>query len=272
MRRKFSLFFAGLAVLALFAVPLYSQAVFSAGASPRIGADIGATELTGGLVFAVDNGTTAAGSITVRYSALITNNNASDIIVTPTWGTVNPAVLDRATNSIVIDVPAGGGIGNQILVAGIRVALAGYSYTNVTATITGMTGNSILAGQTTVTVISAVMKPFSVTLGNPISWRNGAAVNSSTQVLVSENFIGAFSSAIGFYGQTARSRLVFNPFPDLPEGVTVTFPATVTSTGTGAVFTTTSGAAEIIPRTEGTETITTINTVTYEYQGVPQSN
>ncbi len=269
MAHKLYVILLGIGVFAFIAVPGYAQATFSAAATPTTAADIGVAELTGGIQLTVISGTVAAGSFMIQYSAPITNNTASEIIVTGNGllGGVSLTQLDRANNTVTINVPASSGpaIGSQILLVGVRVALASSDSSVVTATITG-TGNALVAGQNRLTVIGSIQEPFSVTLGDALAWTNGTVTNPATSVQIQENYAGALTSSIGLYGETVASQLRITPFPSIPLGVTVTFPATVTSLEDGATFTTASGTYETVPRKDGS------TQVIYYYSGVPASS
>ncbi len=274
MHHKVTAILIGMGLIIICTVPLFAQATFSTAATPLFGADIGFAEMTGGIVLTVASGTTVASSFDIQYSAPITNNNASEIIVVGTGslsGISSTPILNRSRNSITLDVPAGGTVatGSTIRIAGVRVALAGGNYSTVTATISGSgpSGNAILAGQSILTVINSIQAPFTVTLGDPVTWSNGAinSASPSVSVKIKESYAGAFSSYIGLYGQTQPSQLRVTPFPAIPPGVTLTFPATVVSLEDGAFITTTSGISETVPRTDGS------TEVVYNYTAVPLS-
>ncbi len=249
----------------LWGSPLFSQATFTVSSSAVTATDIGVTELTGQVILTVNSGTTAQAPLSVQYSALITNNSASEINVNGTGGLVGISltpVLDRANNLVKIDVPAGGGAGSRIMINGVRVALAGQNYTNVTATITSTisNGNAILSGQQNVVVINSIQQPFTVDMSSiPISWKNGQVVNPGTFIVVTETYQTAFSDAVGQYGQTLPTELRIEPFPALPPGVTLTF-APSASAATGATFATADGQQVTVPRSDGT------TSVVYQFQ------
>jgi hypothetical protein len=246
-----------LSIVILSAAPLFGQATFAVASSSTTGADIGVTELTGAIGLTVISGGTVAAPLFVRYSATITNNSASEISVLGTGGLSGIAsspALDRSSNTLRIDVPAGGTASNQIRIAGVRVALAGQNYTNVTATISTLiaNGNAIVAGQGTVVVLGSIQQPFAVDLpDNVITPGNGSAVNADVSITVSERYAAAFSGSVGQFGQTVPVEIRISPFPSIPPGVTLTYAATATSMETGASFATVSGQPETVPRSDG---------------------
>jgi hypothetical protein len=242
----------------------FAQAVFKLSSSPGTAADIGYAELAGPIVFTVSSGTgkTVAAPILIVYSAPITNNDASEISVIGTGGlsvVASSPVLDRTANSILINVPAEGTGGNQISVYGVRLAVAGLNVSQVSAFISSptATGNSF-AGQLNPVVIASIMQPFSIdeSVASPLSFSNGVVTRPSTSFLIAENYLNAFTSNIGIAGQTVATRIRITPFPDIPEGIQITFPPIVTSDETGARFTTLSGQSETIPRADGSTDVT----------------
>ncbi len=255
---KLAIIFLSVGVLAFSSAPLFGQATFGVGSSSIVGADIGVTELTAPIIMGIASGLSVEAGFVVQYSAHLMNSPSSGITVTGTGGLAGVTAAAMAgSDSILINVPGGGAPGDSITIAGARVALAGNGYKTVSATIgaTDSSGNAIIAGQNTVTVISAIKQPFSVTFDS---------TSNSSSILVKENYTHAFTSDIGVFGQTAATRLRINPFPAIPKGVTFTFPQTVSSPEDGATFTTTSGIAETIPRADGS------TTVTYIYNGPPE--
>jgi len=231
----------------------FGQALFTVGSSSSTAADIGNAEIAGPITLTVASGTTVNAPILISYSAPMTNNTGSEITVTGSGGlsTISgPTDFDFSTNSIVVEVPAGGAIGDTITISGVRIALAGSTLSQVTASVVGLssTGNAFMAGQTNPVVIGQIARPFQVdeTTEPPLAFSNGMATISSTTFKVTENYANAFA---GSGPSEGRIRIV--PFPVLPEGIRVTLGATVVSHETGAYFTTLSGESETIPREDG---------------------
>jgi hypothetical protein len=244
------------------AASLYGQATFSIGSASTEVADIGIAELSGSITFTVTSGTTVAAPFFIRYPATITNNAASEISVTGTGGLAGIAsspTIDSSNNTLIINVPAGGVAGDKITIQGVRVSVAApQKLTQVTTTVTASTnGNAILTGQGTPSVINRTVQPFSVDLSSApaLAYTNGIVINPSTTVIIREGFLNAFTSAVGSFGQTVPTQFRITPFPSIPSGVQLTFAATATDATTGATLTTTSGAAEIVPRADGTTAV-----------------
>jgi hypothetical protein len=251
---------ASLCLFSLCTAPLFGQAVFSLASSPTSGADIGAAELTGQVVFAVTSGTSSAAAFILQYSAMITNNSATEILVTGTGGLAGIASHPtfEGTDSILINVPAGGAAGDQIRIQGVRVALAGGQYSNVTAIVGSPTGsgNSLAGGSNLITVVSAVLQPFTVDVSSitPLAFSRGTITNGTASFVIREGYANAFTSAVGTSGQTVPTSIRLTPYPAIPAGLSVTFPATV-NIGTGAGLNTSSGADETIPRSDGSTAV-----------------
>jgi hypothetical protein len=252
--------------------PLFAQATFTVSSSSPTGADIGVAELAGQVVLTVNSGTTVDSAFLIQYSAPITNASAAEISVVGTGGLMGIAsapALDRTNSALTIIVPAGAAAPSQIRITGVRVALAGLNRTNVTATVsaTGSGGNTVVAGQGTVEVISSIKQPFVFQYDpNQIALSNLSAMSATATITIAENYPEAFSSAVGVAGRTVPTMIRFNPFPSIPQGVTLTFAATATSAETGATFQTASGAAETVPRSDGT------TSVVYRFSGVGNSD
>jgi hypothetical protein len=247
---------AAFALLALATASAHAQAVFDVGSSALVAADIGHTELTGPISLIVKSGATVEAPFVVTYSALITNNAASEIHVSGTGGLAGiPTVpiLDRVANAIVIQVPAGGVAGDMILISGARITAAGLNISQVNARITGVpNGNSIAVGQDFPVVIGSLAKPFSMDeSAPPLSFDEKKAVRDSASFRVIEGFKNAFAGVEEEGGRTLASRIRITPFPSIPEGISVTFDALALSNETGAAFRTLSGNAETVPRPDG---------------------
>jgi hypothetical protein len=262
---------ASLCLFSLCTASLFGQAIFSLASSPTSGADIGAAELTGQVTFSINSGTSAAAPFILQYSAMITNNSATEIRVTGTGGLAGIAAHPtlQGTDSILINIPAGGAAGDRIQIQGVRVALAGAQYSNVTAIVgspTG-TGNSLVGGSNVINVVSAVLQPFTVDVSTitPLAFSRGTITNGTASFVITEGYASAFTSAVGTFGQTVSTSIRLTPYNVIPAGLSVTFPATV-SAGTGAALNTSSGADETIPRSDGS------TAVVYKYTAVGGSD
>ena len=250
--------------------PVFAQAPFTVASETLVGADIGYAELAGSITFTVIAGTTVEAPIQISYPVPITNNAAAEILVTGTGGLSGiPAapVLDRENNTIIIQVPGGGLLGDTIEVRGVRLALAGQNLTQVEATVRSpISGNPITVGETNPIVVASIQQPFSfIQKSAPFSFLHGRAANSNSSFMISEEYPSAFAGNAGIGGQTLPTRLRFTPFPSIPEHVHIAFPRTIISPETGAVFQTVSGTPETVPRADGS------TDVIYEFSGAAGS-
>ena len=238
----------------------FAQGVFGVASSAAIAADIGFAEPAGTISLTVISGTTVAAPLMITYSAPITNNAASEISISGTGvlsGIAASPILDRANNAITINIPAGGTVGNQVLISGVRVAISGLELTQVQATITSPAGTgNLIALHTNPVVIGTITEPFSLDQSGvaPLSYAAGTAINDSTSFVLAENFSNAFTGTIGIGGQTLPTRIRITPFPALPDGVKIAFASPATAQ-TGAMLTTLSGSPETVPRTDGSSDV-----------------
>ena len=253
-------------------VPVFGQAVFGVATSQPPAADIGVTELTGEVVLTVLSGTTVEAPFAITYSARITNASAAEIEVTGTLGLVGIApapTLDAGTNTIIINVPAGGVAGNQIHIRGVRVDIADQGTSQVTATVKSVTtgGNPISAGQETGPVIGQVTVPFAIDQSGsaPLAYENGVATMPHSSFIIREGYVTAFTDNVGVYGQTVPTLIRITPFPEIPKGVKVTLGVVAASTETGSTLRTLSGEPETVPREDGS------TSVIYEFTSAPGS-
>lgn len=242
----------------------YAQGVFSVGSSQPIVADIGLAEVSGPLSFVVVSGTTVQAPLEIQYSAPITNNDASEILVTGTGTLAGSTVsIDRIKNSIIVNVAAGSGTGDRLTIFNVRLAISGLATPEATATIFSptATGNQLIAGQTVLPVIGAISEPFSIdqTVWDPLTYTDGKVTQAQTYFDISESYANALVASPAGVG-----RIRINPFPTIPAGLTITYGAQALSV-TGAVFTTLSGNPETVPRADGS------TDVVYQLTGGPGS-
>jgi len=240
----------------------FAQATYSVGSIPVTAVvNTGQVELTGSITFSqVNNGNNSnLGTITVTYPAPITvamaalnaatagvrivnaSGYAIDVTNPPTLLTTVGilSVSSGATTGygqVVIQVPSGVGPTGTFTLTGIRVAIAGTTLTSMNATIS-TTNNAVTAGQTTVTVISSIAAGISAVNASG-SGRVVGAVNATTGVVgtqptltVTEGFLNAWGDPANSTNAGIRITLT----SALPTGVTITFPATVTSNGVNPI-------------------------------------
>jgi hypothetical protein len=259
----------GVVLLCVSTAPVFGQAVFGVATSQPPCADIGVTELTGEIALTVLSGMTVAAPFAIEYSAPITNSSAAEIHVSGTLGLAgidSVPTIDSGKHVISINVPARGSEGSQIHIRGVRVDLAGHGPIPVTATIKSVTtgGNTISAGQGTGPVTGLITAPFKIDLGEPLSFRSGTPVVSSTSFTIREGYVNAFTDSVGDFGQTVPTEIRITPFPEIPKGVEVTLGARATAVGTGATLKTLSGNPVTLPSKSGSTSATYVFTSTPE--------
>jgi len=238
----------------------FAQATFSVGSIPVTAVvQTGLTEKAGDITFTAVSGTSVAGSITISYGVPITEpfpsetTNALNVVTVtgPAGVAINSAASNHAAGVLVISIPAGvTAASGQITVSGVRVAVAGTTLTNLNATITAF-GNAITANQTTVLVIASVGPG----IGSVNATASGSATarilgttgqifnpNASTlivgttgvagHVVLKEGFLDAWDNINP--ATSAGLGLQFTLSANPPAGVTIQFPATVSTDGVGS--------------------------------------
>jgi hypothetical protein len=247
--KKFKIITAAFCLILFCTAGSFAQAVFTVSSTHPTAADIGHAELAGSIGLTVVAGTTVAAPLTVVYSAPITNNSASEITVNGTGALAASTVsLDQASNTVIVRVAAGGHVGDALEISGVRVAIFGLNISKVSASIFSPdpSTNSLTAGETNPVVIAEIMQPFSIdqSANPPLSYAHGTVTQWSTSFTIAEMYQNAFAGSPAGIG---RLRLI--PFPSIPEGLQLTFPASVVAGD--ATFRTLSGNAETVPRADG---------------------
>lgn len=240
----------------------FAQATFSVGSIPVTAVvNTGQVELTGAVTFTQTSGVTNNGTITISYGVPITSAFSS-VTVTALAGsqfatancgasfglptnvcvssvTVNTTASSNANGLLVLNVPAGVGISTagefgSFTVSGARVAIAGTGLTTLTASLS-TTNNAITAGQTSVVVISSI-QPGIASVGvksggiSPVVGSINAVsggVTATAVVVIKEGFLNAWGDPTNLTAAGLRITLSAAP----PAGVTITFPALVTTDG-----------------------------------------
>jgi len=238
-----------------FSIAAYAQvtATFQVGSVPETSAvKSGQTEKTGTITFTQLSGTTPAnGSISVSYGVPITNCFGAGCFLAPAQqiqvsASITGITVNNAAGMLTILIPA-----NQnnldFQISNVRVALAGSPIaigSSLSASISTV-GVALLAGQTSVTVISAVGTGIAGVAVPSAFFPAPASINAVTlagtygsTINVTEGFLNAFGvTNITDTTQTlsVMVRLTVSQAP--PAGVSITFPASASTTlpATGAV-------------------------------------
>lgn len=221
----------------------FAQATYSVGSIPVTAViETGLTEKTGDVTFTQQAGTSIAGTITISYGVPITVPfSAVTILGVGSYvGTaldINETASDNEAGILVIDVPAGVvNLPGSFSISGVRVAVAGTALTSLVANIS-TTNNAIVAGQTSVVVITAIRPGISsVAVGSSrrvsINASTGALVTGSpatSRIDVGEGFLNAFNDINALNGALGIG--IRFTLTGIPEGVEVTFPVSATTTG-----------------------------------------
>jgi hypothetical protein len=228
----------------------YAQATYSVGSIPVTAViNTGLTERTGDLTFFQQSGLSNVGTITVNYGVPITIPFTA-VTVTGQGAylgnaglNVNTVASNNAAGILVINVPGGLNTGS-FTVSGVRVAVAGTTLTSLSANISS-TNNAIIAGQTSVVVISSIAPGIGSVSTSSSGSGARANINAATGTItyspssaasaiiaVKEGFLNAFNdiNPNTLYGVGLRFTLTAAP----PPGVTITFPASGVTNGAGA--------------------------------------
>jgi len=218
----------------------FAQATFSVGSTPVTAVvKTGLTENTGAITFSIISGTTGAGTLSITYPVPITSPALPAGAITIAAGglvggcvapTVNAASDNGITSGqgvLVVTVNAGC-TGGFFSVSGVRVSMSGSTLsTNISANLSAV-GNAITAGQTSVVVITSVGDGIStVTTGTT------GVLNSVTGVVTTAPVIKIKEGFLNAWGDALLSGLRITVSGTIPAGVTLTFPATSVTDGSG---------------------------------------
>ncbi len=226
----------------------FAQATYSVGSIPVTAVvNTGLVEKTGDITFTQISGAPMTGTITVSYGVQITNDTSTGIgitVISPTTGATNPPTINTVSNAagqVVINVQptTPGGTTNVTVFAltGVRVAVAGTTLSNLTANISA-TNNAITAGQTSVVVVSSIapgiasIKTTTVGSVNATTGKlnkDSEGVDLQPVITVKEGFLNAWGTPADLTAAGLRITLSAAP----PSGVTVGFPLTASTDGTG---------------------------------------
>src|SRR5579883_2109985 len=222
-----------------------AQATFSVSGSSSTLSKTGQTELLGSVTFTVASGVTKAGTIEFFVpNVTFTNDATTGIAVTGTGGLATASIAAVVSGSVIINIPAGAGVGASATLSGVRVSAVGVTFTSLNASISS-TGNSVTAGQNSVQVVGNVTDGLILaTSGDPtFTLAGGVLITSPSTFTVSEGWPHSFSGAVGIAGQTVKTQIIFQ-VTGLPDNISLTFPSPLAS-ATGATLATIGGGAPV---------------------------
>jgi hypothetical protein len=259
-----------------------AQGFFDKVSIPKTVIATGQTETLGMIELTLRQNNTASDTLTIDVSPLqVTNKSAADIRITTLGAiTLGATTIIADQGQVKIPVNAGAASGS-IIIEGIRVAVAGTGATAVTAKLSWDRGQnyftsgapSSLTNSVSLPVVNAVQSGMTV---DPVTSSfvvyNNQVVRNTATVVVHEGYAGAWVNSTDF-GQDTPTQVQLR-VSDIPVGLTLHFPASVTANETGNTLTT--GGGIPVDVTGDTPSLAGNSTVVYSYTGstpssVPQS-
>ena len=235
---------------------LLAQGLFIVVSEPTEVAKTNRSALSGSLIFAVEAGTTAAGKIVIDYGIPIEDSGT----VSGDPGAIEET--DLASGILTVRIPEGISTGELITLSGVRFDMAATDVERVVANLRVAPGSGFAIREThlSVEVISRVLPGLEVDLESDLVFILPASFfrPASLTLAIKEGFSTAFSGNTEF-NQNVSTRVQIQ-IEGLPEGVSVTFPESVTTSASDATFTVLGGSETALPTEDGDRSIT------YEFQ------
>ena len=235
---------------------LLAQGLFIVVSEPTEVAKTNRSALSGSLIFAVEAGTTAAGKIVIDYGIPIEDSGT----VSGDPGAIEET--DLASGFLTVRIPEGISTGELITLSGVRFDMAATDVERVVANLRVAPGSGFAIREThlSVEVISRVLPGLEVDLESDLVFILPASFfrPASLTLAIKEGFSTAFSGNTEF-NQNVSTRVQIQ-IEGLPEGVSVTFPESVTTSASDATFTVLGGSETALPTEDGDRSIT------YEFQ------
>lgn len=217
---------------------VYAQVTFQVASTPvTTVSNTDNTARAGDITFTNANSEPSAlGTITVQYGAPITVPFSAVSISAPTDSeyatnlpTVNISASSNGNGLLVINVPSGvSGFGSSFSVSGVRLQIPGHTSppppAGAGSANISCTDNSIISGQTSVTVINSVFPGIGSLSGTPGLIDGVAGVLTVPPIVgAREGYLNAFDYSLS--GNTTAVMVRFHVDQAPPAGVTVIFPA-----------------------------------------------
>lgn len=239
MKSRFALAFL---VLFLCALPAFPQPVLRVSGSPLPAADSGMAELSGPVTIFVSSGTTAATRLTFSYPLPIANGISSGISLSGSGALAGARILTVTRNSIEVELPAGGGAGDSLVLKGVRLAVAGSGASTVDVLVTAAPANSVIFQGNAARVINALLPALTIDPSSEFDLELDILLPfvNPKRFIVSEGFAGAFTGD----GLSTKIKLLLTQ----PEGLKSVFPQTVKAANSRAQLvleSSSSGSSEI---------------------------
>ncbi len=229
-------------VLLLCVSPAFSQSVLRVSSSPLPAADTGMAELSGPVAVFVSSGTTAAARLTFSYPLPIANGLSSGISLRGSGALAGARIVAVTGNSIEVELPAGGGAGDSIVLKGVRLAVAGSGTSSVDVLVTAAPANSIVFQGNAARVINALLPGLTIDPSSEFNLELDTVLPfvNPKRFVVSEGFAGAFTGD----GLSTKIKLLLTQ----PEGLKSVFPQTIKAANSQAQLvleSSSSGSSEI---------------------------
>src|SRR5438093_1480160 len=216
---------------------LLAQGVFQAVGIPRTVTATGQTEVLGTIILSMTQGPAGSDTLVIDVSPLqLTNANPADISVTATGLSAGTTTMDTTNNSVQIQVTGSTGSTASMRIDGIRVAVAGTGITSFNAKLSWLNTRNVFTSSPSVQVINAVQSGLvAQTITDPFLIYAGQVVRSTSTIHAGEGYASAFKDCCQF-GQTVPTEVRIR-VTDFPDGLLITFPATVTASESSATLT-----------------------------------
>ena len=237
---------------------LLAQGLFIVFSDPTEVARTNRSALSGSLFFAVEAGTTEPGKIVIDYGIPIEDSGTVS-------GDPDAKIeeTDLASGILTVRIPQGVSTHELITLEGVRFDMAATDVERVVANlrVAPGAGFAIRENHLSVEVISRVLPGLEVDLESDLVFilPDNFFRPASLTLALKEGFPAAFSVNTGQFNQNVPTRVQIRVV-GLPEGVSVTFPDSVSSSASDATFDVLGGSETTLPTKDGDRSIT------YEFQ------
>ena len=237
---------------------LLAQGLFIVVSEPTEVAKTNRSALSGSLIFAVEAGTTGAGKIVIDYGIPIEDPGTVS-------GDPRAAIgkTDLASGILTVEIPGGVSTREPITLSGVRFDMAATDVERVVANLRVAPGSGFVIRENhlSVEVISRVLPGLEVDLESDLVFILPASFfrPASLTLAIEEGFSTAFSGNTEEFNQNVSTRVQIRVV-GLPEGVSVTFPDSVSSSASDATLDVLGGSETALPTEDGDRSIT------YEFQ------
>ena len=242
---------------------LLGQGFFVVFNSPTEVAETNRSALAGPLFFVVESGTTGSGKIVVDYGVPI--EDRGKVSPEDVEGlSIDEEETDLASGILTVQVPQGiSALASLITLSGVRVDMVSAGVERVVANLRAVPGFGLFIRESSrsVEVISRVLPGLEVDLESDVVFiiPENYFRPATLTLAIQEAFSKAFSDNTEQFNQNTPTRVQIR-VEGLPEGVSITFPESASSTTSGATFDVLDGSETTLPTEDGDRSIT------YEFQ------